>query len=96
MRRLVLAVMCVGLISSVGCVGVRMTDQDATVHAESFRIFGFAIPSDDQAAARDCWNDKCGDYNEATTYSTAADWHSIVGIFGNIMGFHRTTISGTK
>ncbi|MEM7168185.1 MAG: hypothetical protein AAF581_22245 [Planctomycetota bacterium] len=96
MRRLVLALLCVGLVSSVGCVGVRMSEQDATVHAECFRIFGFAIPKDDQTEARRVWEDKCGDYVETTTYSTAADWTSVCGVLGNIMGFHHTVISGNK
>ena len=35
-------------IVSTGCVGARSANGIYTVHAESVRLFGFAIPGDDQ------------------------------------------------
>jgi hypothetical protein len=34
--------------------------------------------------------------NVVTVASTAADWTSFWGFFGNLFGFHWTSISGTK
>jgi hypothetical protein len=75
------------------CAGIRQTNQQFTAHAESFRIFGLAIPRDDQAAARDLvpQGGKITDI-----YSTSADWTSVTGFFGNLLGFHETVVSGTK
>lgn len=81
-------------LSLTGCVGTRAADGHYTVHAESFRIFGFAIPGDDQAAAAKLHAEKYPNGTVTSSHSTAADWTSFVGVLGNIIGFHSTQISG--
>ena len=39
------------ILSTAACSGMRKSEGTFTTHAESFRIVGFAIPGDDQAAA---------------------------------------------
>ena len=75
------------------CAGIRQTDNQFTAHAECVRIVGIAIPHNDQVAARELVpaNGKITDVR-----STPADWTSFEGFFGNLLGFHRTTVSGTK
>ena len=78
-----------------GCAGIRETNNQFTTHAECFRFIGNAIPADDQAAARALV--PTGPKVSITNLnSTSADWTSITGIIGNIIGFHQTTVSGTK
>lgn len=93
MKKTLTALALAGTLFSTGCAGVRHTNDTFSAHAESFRIFGFAIPHDDQAAARD---QVPAGANITTVSSSAADWDSVVGFFGNLFGFHQTTISGTK
>jgi hypothetical protein len=80
-------------IALSACAGIRQTNNQFSTHAESFRIIGIPIPHDDQEAARDLvpQGGKITDI-----HSTPADWTSFVGFFGNLIGFHRTSISGTK
>ncbi|MEK0446691.1 MAG: hypothetical protein RLZZ399_2012 [Verrucomicrobiota bacterium] len=75
------------------CAGIRQTDNQFTTHAECVRIVGIAIPHNDQVAARELVpaNGKITDVR-----STPADWTSFAGFFGNLFGFHQTTVSGTK
>jgi hypothetical protein len=75
------------------CAGIRQTNNQFTTHAEAFRIAGFVFPHDDQKVARDLVpaGGKITDI-----HSSAADWTSVVGVIGNIFGFHQTTVSGTK
>jgi hypothetical protein len=78
-----------------GCAGIRETNNQFTTHAECFRFIGNAIPADDQAAARALV--PAGAKVKITNLgSTPADWTSVLGIIGNVIGFHSTTISGTK
>ena len=79
----------------VGCAGTRSANGYYTVHAESFRLFGFAIPGDDQEACAKLHAEKYPGSTITTSGSTAADWTSFWGILGNIIGFHQTVISGT-
>ena len=79
---------------STSCVGSRTADGLYTVHAESLRLFGFAIPGDDQAAAAKYQAEKYPGSTVTESSSTPADWISFWGILGNIIGLHRTEISG--
>ena len=93
MKKILLLTLTTTLLSS--CAGIRETNNQFTAHAESFRFFGNAIPADDQAAARDLVPN--GPNVKITSiHSTPADWTSVLGFVGNIIGFHNTTISGTK
>jgi hypothetical protein len=78
-----------------GCAGIRETNNQFTTHAECFRFIGNAIPADDQAAAR-ALVPAGSKVNITNLNSTPADWTSVLGIIGNVIGFHSTTISGTK
>lgn len=93
-RTFLSAALCVASLTLAGCSGMRQADGMYTVHAESFRIFGFAIPHDDQAAAAKLNAEHFAKGTVVTSYSTPADWHSFWGVLGNIMGFHSTVISG--
>lgn len=96
-RRCFALMACFALVSAIGCSGMREAGDQITVHAESFRIFGFPIPEDDQAKANMLYADKAGEYpNVVTAGSTPADWTSFVGFFGNLFGFHGTVITARK
>lgn len=96
-RRSLVAASAALLLATAGCSGMRQTENGHfTVHAESFRIFGIAIPGDDQAAAEKLVMDKFPGATVHTQYSTPADWTSFWGVLGNIIGFHGTSISGVK
>ncbi|HTF88833.1 MAG TPA: hypothetical protein VK843_10525 [Planctomycetota bacterium] len=82
-------------IVSTGCVGARSANGIYTVHAESVRLFGFAIPGDDQEAAAKYHAEKFPGSTVTGNSSTPADWRSFWGVLGNIIGFHQTEISGT-
>ena len=75
------------------CAGIRQTNNQFTTHAESLRIIGIAIPRDDQKAARDLVPEG-GKITDVV--STPADWTSLIGILRNVLGFHQTSVSGTK
>ena len=79
--------------ATVGCRGYRETGTTITAHAECFRLFGWAIPDDDQAAARELIPTGATITN---IESTPADTTSIMGLFGNLFWFHRTTIGAEK
>jgi hypothetical protein len=85
---------CVLLLAATGCTGTRSAGGYYTVHAESFRLFGFAIPGDDQAAAAKLHAEKFPNGAVTSNHSTPADWTSFWGVLGNLFGFHRTEISG--
>ena len=91
MKTLAGLVLCGILIC--GCSGIRSTDKTFVAHAESFRIVGYAIPDDDQAAA-------LARVPEGATITdisaTPADWTSFWGVIGNIFWFHGTEITGLK
>ena len=93
LRKGLLTLSVLALIGAAGCAGVRQTNTDFAAHGECFRILGFAIPGDDMQMARD---QVPAGANVVTVSSTAADWTSFWGFFGNLMGFHYTGISGTK
>lgn len=76
-----------------GCSGVRESNGTFVAHAESFRIIGIAIPGDDQQAALDRVPPGAKIEN---VNSSAADWTSFWGFFGNLFGFNYTQIGGTK
>ncbi len=93
-RKTIVSLACLGLLVSAGCSGMRQANGQFTVHAECFRIFGFAIPGDDQEAAAMLLAEKFPGAMQVTSGSTPADWTSFWGVLGNIMGFHGTVISG--
>jgi hypothetical protein len=78
-----------------GCTGTRSAGGYYTVHAESFRLFGWAIPSDDQEAAVKLHAEKYPGSTITSTHSTPADWTSFWGVVGKLFSFHQTEISGT-
>jgi len=94
MKKTMLSALCLSAMLATSCQGYREANGHFTVHAESFRIFGFAIPSCDQDAATKLQMDKFPGATIHTQHSTAADWTSVTGVLGNIFGFHCTTISG--
>jgi len=94
MKNKVLA--CLGiaaLLLTTGCSGVRESQNTFVAHGESLRIFGFAIPEDDQQAAL---NRVPAGATITSVGASAADWTSFVGFFGNLFGFHGTSIGGVK
>ncbi len=95
-RKSLVSALCLTLLATAGCTGYREAGGYYTVHAESFRIFGFAIPGDDQEAAAKLHAEKFPGSTVTTSGSTPADWTSFWGVLGNIMGFHGTVISGKK
>lgn len=96
-RRCFMILACFALVTTVGCAGMRKAGDQVTIHAESFRIFGFAIPEDDQAKANMMYADMAGEYGDVISAgSSCADWTSISGALGNIFGFHGTTITARK
>lgn len=93
LRKGLLTLGLVAMLASAGCNGMRDSGTTFTTHAESFRILGFAIPEDDQAAAAALVPQGATITNVS---STPADWTSLWGFFGNLFWFHWTTIGGTK
>ena len=93
-RKLIALGLATAALTLAGCSGMRQANGHYTVHAESFRIFGFAIPGDDQEAAAKLNAEHFGKGTIITQHSTPADWTSFWGVLGNIMGFHGTVISG--
>ena len=91
-RRVFALFLCLSILTMAGCAGIREAGGHFTVHAESFRIFGYAIPEDDQAKAASMVPDGATIY---TCCSTPADWTSVIGVLRNIVGFHGTCIAGT-
>jgi hypothetical protein len=77
------------------CSGMRETNNQFTTHAGCFRFLGNAIPEDDQASAR-ALVPNGPNVKITSIHSTPADWTSVRGIIGNVIGLHSTTISGTK
>jgi len=92
-RNGLLAVAAMALLCSVGCSGMRESSGTFVAHGESFRIFGFAIPEDDQQAAL---NRVPAGATINSVGSSSADWTSFWGALGNIIGFHCTKIGGTR
>ena len=92
-RKSILVLALFALAGSIGCAGVRQTNSNFSAHAESFRILGYPIPSDDMAAAAALV--PVGG-TVTTVRSTPADWDSVFGFIGNLFGFNLTRISGTK
>ena len=93
-RKSLTLALCAATLTFAGCSGMRQANGMYTVHAESFRIFGFAIPGDDQEAAAKLHAEHFAKGTVITSHSTPADWTSFWGVLGNIMGFHGTVISG--
>lgn len=94
MTRKSISSLCLAAFVLAGCSGMRQAEGQYTVHAESFRIFGFAIPGDDQAKAAELVKANFAGGTQDTSMSSPADWTSFWGVLGNIMGFHSTVISG--
>lgn len=88
-----IATLIVAVTILTGCSGIRQTNNQFTTHAECFRIVGIPIPADDQATAR-ALVPKGATITDVQ--STPADWTSFWGFLGNLIGFHVTTVSGTK
>lgn len=86
--------LCLTALVCAGCAGTRSAGGYYTVHAESLRLFGFAIPGDDPEAAAKLHAEKYPGSTVTANNSTPADWTSFWGVLGNIVGFHRTEISG--
>ena len=93
MKKILLLPVAVGLLTS--CAGIRETNNQFTTHAESFRFFWNTIPADDQAAAR-ALVPNGPNVKITSIHSTSADWTSVFGVIGNIIGLHSTSVSGTK
>ena len=90
------ALACLGitaLLLTTGCSGLRESQNTFVAHGESFRILGFAIPEDDQQAALD---QVPAGATITSVGATPADWTSVAGFFGNLFGFHQTSIGGVK
>ncbi len=81
------------LMAAAGCKGMRTSGNSFTTHAESFRIIGIAIPEDDQAAAMSLVPAGATVTNVS---STPADWSSFWGAIFSIVGFHWTSVGGTR
>ena len=81
------------VVALSACSGIRQTNNQFTTHAEAFRIVGIAIPHDDQQAARELVPQGA---KITDVHSTPADWTSVLGFLGNLIGFHSTSVSGTK
>lgn len=92
-RKSILVVALFALVGSIGCAGVRQTNTNFSAHAESFRIFGVVLPADDMAAAA---AQVPAGATVTSVSSTPADWTSVLGAIGNVLGFHQTRIAGTK
>lgn len=95
-RKSLVSALCLTLFAATACSGMRESNGFYTVHAESFRIFGFAIPGDDQEAAAKLHAQHFAGSTITSSGSTPADWTSFWGVLGNIFGFHGTVISGKK
>jgi len=81
------------LLLATSCSGVRTSTKTFAAHGEAFRIFGFALPGDDQEAAL---NKVPAGATITNVNASAADWTSFIGFFGNLLGFSGTNIGGTK
>jgi hypothetical protein len=94
MRQLLIAVCALALLATTSCSGLRTSENGNTVvHAECFRLFGLAIPGDDQQRATELAQQHIAG-EPISQISSPADWTSVVGIFGNLFGFHQTLITG--
>ena len=93
MKKLLLLPLAAALFTS--CSGIRETDNQFTTHASCFRFIGNAIPEDDQSAAR-ALVPNGPNVKITSIHSTPADWTSVRGIIGNVIGLHSTSVSGTK
>jgi hypothetical protein len=93
MTKQTLVASVLGMLLLSGCAGLRETNNQFSTHAECFRVVGYPIPADDQAAARNLVPKNA---KITTIASTPADWTSLLGGLGNLFGFHMTTVSGTK
>lgn len=94
MRRILFPLCVLALLSISACSGYRTSDNgQTTVHAECVRLFGFAIPGDDQRMAADLAAQHI-EGQPVTQAASPADWTSLFGIFGNIFGIHQTIMSG--
>jgi hypothetical protein len=74
------------------CSGLRTTGNTSTAHAESFNLFGLAIPGDDHEAAM---NHVPAGATVHTVYSSPRDWTSVVGVLNSIFGFTATQVTYT-
>ena len=93
MRKGIMTAALLGTLLLAGCAGMREGGGSFSTHAQSFRIVGISIPHDDKAAAMDLVP---ANGQITTITSTPADWTSFWGFFGNLFGFHWTSVSGTK
>jgi len=96
MNKITLVSLALASLLATSCSGFREANGSFTVHAESFRLFGLAIPSCDQDAAATPTAEKFPNATIVTQVSTPADWTSFWGVLGNIASFNATIISGKK
>lgn len=92
MRKSSILVAAAGLALLSGCSGMRQSNGTFVAHAEAIRIFGFPIPADDQQAAL---NEVPKGATITSVHASPADWTSLFGILGNIIGIHSTQVAGT-
>lgn len=77
--------------TAIGCSGMRTSESTFETHAESFRFFGYVIPEDDQARAKQLVPAGATIVN---IDSSPADWDSVIGFIGNLFWFGSTDITG--
>lgn len=92
MRRAATLAMAAGIALLSGCSGMRQSNGTFVAHAEAIRLFGFPIPEDDQQAALE---QVPAGATITSVNSTSADWTSLTGILGSLIGIHATRIGGT-
>jgi hypothetical protein len=87
-------VLCLALLATAGCTGMRQAEGQFTVHSTTLRLFGFPVFGDDQANAADMVKKNFPNAQQVTTMSSPADWTSFYGVLGNLFAFNCTVISG--
>ncbi|MFT4539022.1 MAG: hypothetical protein ACI835_001460 [Planctomycetota bacterium] len=87
-KRLLLSLALIPLAS--GCVGVRSSGDQHTVHAEAFHLLGLTIPGDENPKA---WAKVPEGAEVITVRSSPSDWTSVVGVLSNLFGFSSTEIT---
>ena len=95
MRRALSAFTVTALLALTSCSGFREVEGKYTVHAESIRLFGLAIPGDDLERALEIQNEEFPGSIVITQHSTPSDWTSVLGVLNNILGVTQTTITGS-
>ena len=86
-----LVLLLVASLSS--CVGISESDDNFTVHAESFNLLGLQIPGSAHDAA---WAEVPEGAEVTTVRSTPQDLTSAAGVWSRMLGISHTEISGKK